>query len=104
MSNHLKKLLLNCGDRCFQQMLMVFGSQGYFAEIGQLGGTSDCFLVVTRGPFNSKMDLQEAGLEIHDVHSNASSIIWASEKVKDLQQEHPETCKHGVDLWIGEAL
>jgi len=83
---------------------MVFGSRGYLSDVGQLGGITDCFLIITRGPFNSQMDLEEAGLEIHDVDSNANSITWASEKVKDLQQNHPNTCNQGVDLWVGESL
>jgi len=83
------------------QMLMVFGYSGYLPEIGNVGGETNCFLVITRGPFNSRMNLLSSGLEIHDIGTNANSLVWASQKVADLQKSNPDTCGQRIDLWVG---
>jgi hypothetical protein len=81
-------------------MLIIAGFEANFAEIGQLGGASDCYLLITRGPMNGKIDLLASGLEIHNVRSSARTFEWAAQKVHDLKLSNT-ACAQDVDLWVG---
>jgi hypothetical protein len=82
------------------QMLLIAGYAGNLPSIGQMGGASHCFLLITRGPFTSKMDLLSAGVETHELAPNADTLTWAAQKVNDLKAAN-SSCAQGVDLWVG---
>jgi len=84
------------------QILLIEGFEANFAEskIGALGGGSNCYVVITRGPISGKIDLLASGLEIHDVDSSAKALEWAAQKVQELKALH-QSCSQEVDLWVG---
>jgi hypothetical protein len=82
------------------QILMIAGFQANLAEIGELGGGSDCYLLITRGPISGRIDLLSSGLEIHNVRSSAETLEWAAQKVQDLKTTYA-SCAQEVDLWVG---
>jgi len=84
-----------------RQILLIAGYAGNLPETGSMGGPTHCFLLITRGPFTSKIDLLAAGVEVHEVAPNADTLTWAAEKVNDLKLANPTSCANDVDVWVG---
>jgi uncharacterized protein YraI len=88
-----------------EQILIVHGSKARLPDdvpdAGIIGRPNNCFLLMTRGPFSSTIDLFEAKLEIHDADSNADTLVWAAQKAHDMRAMYTETCAQGMDIWVG---
>lgn len=86
------------------QILIVHGYAALLPEypdIGVIGGSSHCFLLMTRGPFSSTIDLKTAAVEVHDADLEAITLVWAAQKVEDMKKDFP-TCMQEMDIWIGQ--
>lgn len=87
------------------QILIIHGSAARLTDVpraGPIGSPTNCFLIMTRGPFNSHIDLQTAAVEIHNIDAAANTLHWAAVKVEDMKAANPQTCGQGVDVWIGK--
>jgi len=83
-------------------MLVVSGATGYIRDIGPIGDPNNCFVLVTRGPFDADIDAQSAGMSIHRVTNVATSLEWASRDAAGVAASSPATCGAGVDVWVGQ--
>jgi hypothetical protein len=84
------------------EMLVVSGATGYIRDIGPIGDPNNCFVLVTRGPFDADIDAQSAGMSIHRVTNVATSLEWASRDAAGVAASSPATCGAGVDVWVGQ--
>ncbi len=84
------------------QILLVSGYSGHLnvASVGDVGQNTHCFLLITRGPFNSTMDLLSSSIEIHSVTQEANSLTWTAEKSWAMKTSVP-ACANGIDVWVG---
>jgi hypothetical protein len=83
-------------------MLEVSGARGYMQDIGAMGEPNNCFVLVTRGPYDADIDAQSAGMSIHRVTPAATSLEWASREAEGVAASSPATCGYGVDVWVGQ--
>jgi hypothetical protein len=93
------------------QIFLIFGDRGNVPSIGDVGGSTTCYLIVSRGPmiWTTQPKDGEFGLiswpvrskfELFDVDASANVYAWAAAKVEALKTAYPLTCAKGVDLWI----
>jgi len=81
-------LLINGGD----------GGGGIFPDIGVVGGSHTCSLVVTRGPYEIIAKINKHTIiEIFKVETNSNSLVWAAWKHIQMQQIG---CLY-IEDWIG---
>lgn len=83
-------------------MLLIFGDLAKLPTIGEIGTETGCFVIASRGPLNLALDLMSADLEVHNVDTTATSLAWAAQKAKDLQEAYPSTCGEGLDIAVGK--
>jgi hypothetical protein len=84
---------------------MIEGGRGILLSSNtEVGGVHNCFVLVTQGPFDERMLLVDARVEVWNANGFAHADKWATEKAKALGEDpaHEDTCAQGIDVWIGQ--
>jgi hypothetical protein len=88
------------------QILMIFGAEARLhlpdGKKLNMGSASRCFIVIARGPFRARLDLNGAAIEPHQAGSGANTLRWAAAKARDMKEVHRNTCGKNIEIWVDE--